>query len=496
MEQNNPSTDPYQEPRYVKMRFPLRRLRDRSVSERAIHMRLNVVEVMGGRSSKRGRLIVDTVRFKGNKWKGVVVDGVEIFSGNQLSFNAVSGEEDDLYSKNQLARAYLRNYEDLHGYVPSSELETLDEKSYRVSYRLSGDRLIAEEKSRSDAGQFAWVERYGAGEESVVDLSGYKEVRLYIYPIDYSSSGEEEFVYRFGEDEDNHYELRIAMKHIGGANHETGRRGRWHELIIKMRGRSAKEIETMKREAYKGDHYFLLFKSSSAVTTGGNRRSPDEEEVDRLHYTIRKVGHARPTHLSYYMVGVDSKGEEVRGTFWLGEFHVAQSEVQISHAIRNALRYEQKRPLYYGGWNVIDDTTAEVEYEYRGLGFNGLENQRRGSSKQSQMQTEKARFHVKTEMLDVVEWHWSRSRENGVSEYDEIFLPKADQFIRQRDMWEFGIEATFEDSPYVPNVSHHIETHLIRRLEMSPYSLESVAAAGLPIYFRRVKSTYTSDVCF
>ena len=458
LDNQNASLDPYQREPYIKMVVPLRHAGADKILERVSLIRLSLMTVPEGVESwRRGRVVVDSIRYKGNAWQGIWVDGIWRAAGEQFSLGIVGTHDDEAYGKGHLALAYLRTYESLHGRLSRREYESLDEEAYQVSYRLTGSES---ERPDDSEGRFAWTTKVGTTEGTSLDMSGYREYKLHVYPVSYSSGGEEEFVYRFGEDENNYYELRLAMGVIGEAN-EGVRVRRWSELTIVFRGRDQAERKRMERLAYKRDRYFLLYKSSLALSEEGSREVPDRQEVRRRDYVIRKVGEPRLTKISYYMIGVDSKGSFAEGRFWVNEFYVANADLSIGHGVRAQLTYEQKAPYKPWGGVLMDGTTATVEYEYGSLGLSTF------LGDASDRQKELIRFYSGTTFLEGLEVGFNRSSDYELSESQELFLPKEDQWVRQRRLQGYTVRLDVENSLW-PRLSYRSDEHLVQHGVLNP----------------------------
>ncbi len=452
LDNNSSSTDVFQKERYIKITVPLRNLVTNNSLTKVTHLRLNFLEITNSAFNK-GRVVIDSIRFKGTTWQQAKVDNNEVITPRQFLFSTINTKQDDFYNKNHLSKAYRRAYERLHGNLLSREFETLTEQAQNIEYNLNG----VENKNISNSidGRFAWVERYEAKGERTLNLSYYKDFKLYFYPVDYSS-GNEELVYQFGDNPNNYFELRIPFKNIGESNGNN--QNKWHELNIKLRGKDYQEQQFMNRVAYRDDHYFLLSKSSLEVKNEGNRDEGKLENVDFDDYTIRKIGNPSLYEVSYFLIGVDSKGQNATGRFWLNEFHVDNSEIFFGHAYRFGLTYKQNEPLQYRQRNIISETQSSFKYRHEGLGFSTLDQQA------NRNQQELSSFNLQTKILDRLRFSFNKSKDYDVSEYRESFLPKENQTLTHRDLTGFSFQLDLKDNLIIPTIQHTASYNKTRNL--------------------------------
>ena len=453
LDNNSTSTDVFQREQYIKMTVPLRNVVANNNLTKVTHLRLNFLEIENAAFNK-GRVVIDSIRFKGTTWQQTKVDNNEVLTPRQFLFSTINTRQDDFYNQNHLGKAYRRAYERLHGNLLSREFETLSEQAQNIEYNLNG--IENRSVNNSTDGRFAWVERYESQGERSLNLSYYKDFKLYFYPVDYSS-GNEELVYRFGDNANNYFELRIPFKNIGEAN--RGNQNRWHELNIKLKGKNAQEQQYLNRVAYRGDRYFVLSKSSLDVKNEGNRDEARLEDVDFDDYTIQKIGNPNLYKISYFLIGVDSKGENVTGRFWLNEFHVDNSEVFFGHAYRFGLSYKQNEPLQYRQRNIISETKSSFKYRHEGLGFSTLD------QAANRNQQELSSFNFQTKILDNFKLSFNKSKDYDVSEYREFFLPKENQTLIHRDLTGFNFELDLKDNLIIPTIKHTASYNKTRNLD-------------------------------
>ena len=455
---SNPSTssDPYQREHYIKMLVPLPRGKINNALTKVTHVRLNFLELNG--YFPRGRVLIDSIRFKGTTWENILVDNVSVEKPQQFVFTTINTKDDAFYQRNHLAKAYRNSYEDIHGFLQSAEFNTLQEQSLDIEYDLNGIAIVSNNVSNFIDGRMAGVEKY---ENSVdrINFSHYKNIKFYIYVQERSQRGNEELIYRFGKDATSYYELRIPLKNLGEASSDT--LNEWHELTIKLRGKDANEQVYMDENAYKGNNYFLLAKSALDVIFSGNRKTVEPVNLDLDDYKIRRVGTPTLHNINYFMLGIDSKGAPVSGRLFINEFHVDQDEVQFGHAYRAGLKFRQNVPWLINDSAVVSDTLSEINYRYAGFGFSSLDQV--GSDRQKEI----VAFNASTKLLDKnFDLKYKSSKDYELSDYREIFLPKENQFVSHNDLQGFSILMNLKRNKWIPEISHSFDNRKTRQADV------------------------------
>lgn len=370
------SKDVYQKTPYYKMTIPLKQLTNKHLQS-VNYIRLNLIELNNlekfGTLNKQGRLIVESIRFKGDVWSRPLVDGYLVNNPKQFSASTLSTLDDSDYQENHLARFFRREYEEIHGIKLEREFSSLIESAMIVDYRLSGVHANGVEDSEN--GRFGLIEKRETSPEGK-DLSFYKAIKFYLFMREKENSENADLVYRFGRDEFNYYELRIPMNNI-----ENNRA--WKEYTIRFKARDPVKKNDFASKL-DSDHVFLLeFRekmNKSDTRSSSFSDSDGPVEIPRENYTIRSIGFPNLKQVSYWALGVENQSTGVdggfpsaEGSFLINELAAIDDEWLFGQAYRMGIGFKKNKSISYNNLNILSDLEANAVYQHEGVNFNSID---------------------------------------------------------------------------------------------------------------------------
>ena len=404
--------DIYQEDPYYKIVVRLDSLSDLTNLNLGNLVRINLKQIAG--SGSRGRLLIESIKFKEEVWDNIVVDGNEISDTSILSPTIVGTLDDAFYNNHHLGRYFRKEYEDLHGVLLSTDFERISENALEISYNING----IENSSTNDKqnGKFALVEQNLPISEAK-NIYPYKTMKFFLYNREETGTEGADFIYRFGIDRHNFYELRIPWENIPVED-------MWTEYSIRFKAKNILEEEEFKKQIFKNPNYFVLEKRS-VRNNGGQRvviaRGDYElREVDRNLYQINRIGSPSLFQVRYFAYGIDNKDRNrtARGIFYVNEIYVDEDEIQLGHFARAGLTFKQNKDLKYKNIKIISDVASSINYNYKDQYFSSLDLSSSGQN------SEQFSFNAGLKLLDAVNFNYDNNNSFIASEYDDNILPK------------------------------------------------------------------------
>ena len=362
------ASDRYQKDPYYKVTIPLKTITDSQVQS-VNYIRINLIELNNEiNKHDQGRLVIESIKFKKDVWDRSTIDNH--LANNPIYFSAstLSTLDDSDYNENHLARFFRKEYEDLHGAKLNNEFKNLVERAVVINYQLNG---ISNSGRKDDAnGRLGIVEREDATIEGK-DLSFYKAMKFYMFLREASNVENTDFIYRFGKDNLNYYELRIPMKNI--VNNRA-----WKEYSIRFKASdSTKQNEFLAKTDSR--HVFLLeFRERGNKNDTKILITPETEkpkEVDKNDYVIVAFGSPSLKNISYSALGVENKStaKVSSGSFLVNEIAAIEDEVLFGHAYRMGFDFNKDRPIKYKNLNILSALRANVNYQYQGVDFSSID---------------------------------------------------------------------------------------------------------------------------
>ena len=424
--------DPYQRDSYYKLVVPLREIVTNNTLQNVVYLRLNLIE-LNETLGKRGRLIIEDIRFKGDAWNRTRIDGLVLARPPQFQAAIIGTEDDEHYQENHLARFYRKEYEDLHGSLLFNEFDKIRERAMAVTYRLNG---VLNTDGNDRNGRLGLAERI---DTTPRDMSFYKIMKFYLFVREQENPDGADFIYRFGRDERNYYELRIPLNRIADD-------GAWKEYTIRFKAAFPHQQPAFRR-AYGGnrdpDHVFKLEGRSTRNRSGRFRLSvigrDRPQTIPKEDYTIRIIGSPSLKKIQYLATGVEKArglGSATSGTFLLNEIAAGEDEVLFGHAYRMGLSFSKEKPIGYKNFNILSDLRVGFDYTYQGVNFSSLDLAGREGHDENLNLTGGFR------LFDMFRFEFDAAKDYFLSDFREQILSREDQSLNIGDSFKIDMGLT------------------------------------------------------
>ena len=361
-------TDRYQKDPYYKVSIPLKAITNASIQS-VNYIRLNLLELNDEIDNHdQGRLVIESIKFKGEIWDRKLIDNHLVKNSTYFSVSTISTLDESDYQQNHLARFFRKEYEDLHGVKLNNEFNNLVERTMAIDYQLNGISNSGAENDEN--GRLGLVER----EESIIngkDLSFYKAMKFYLFLREKQGGENADFVYRFGKDSLNYYELRIPLNNI------TDNRA-WKEYSIRFKASDPAEQNEFLTKTDSRHVFLLEFRESADRNDIRVLITPEvskPREVSKNDYTITTFGSPSLKNIAYWALGVENKStaDIASGSFLVNEIAATEDEVLFGHAYRMGLSFNKDKPIKYKNLNILSDLRAMVNYQYQGINFSSID---------------------------------------------------------------------------------------------------------------------------
>jgi len=406
------SADPYQSENYIKITIPLNQsiLITNNISA-ATSIRMNIQQV-GTNSGRAGRLVIDSVKFKGRTWKNVQVDGIEVQKPIQFDAVSIDSHSDVGYRANNLSRAYRKTYENLHGTMNAQEFDKLKESALELNYNLSG--IAVTNTADWTNGVLGLVEEQNLTRS--LDISYYRELKFYTYLRDYSSDGREQLIYRFGADPVNYWELIMPVTNVGAKDDN-----KWHELTIHLQAKDSDEAKLFEKQ--RGTNAFLVSHRAEKVSSRGNKDSLAANPIPATNYVLRKIGIPTLYKLSYTAFGVRNgiDGNTRAGKIWVNEIIFDNDLIQFGNSYRLNLSLGKNKPVQIKNTEVLSGLRAEANFRHEGLGFTPIDVPGRAT------QNESFNYNSGFTLLRSLGFSFNEGHHYSVSQFNTDLLPMENQ---------------------------------------------------------------------
>ncbi|MBN8218869.1 MAG: hypothetical protein J0L75_19680 [Spirochaetes bacterium] len=449
-------TDPLQKESFWKVSMPLQSLAGTNVLSAARFFRVNLLETSNTRP--RGRLVIDSITFKGSSWNATRVDGFILPATPQLSVYTINTLQDDYYRRNHVARAFRNVYEDLNGSLLTSEYDRLSESALSLEYNLNG--VPSSGLAGSTDGRMAWVETLLPS--GAVDLSAYYQMRFFVFAREQSVDGAERLVYRFGKNEQNYYELsipaRIISNYTGGTSETL-----WHEFSIIFRGKTPDEEASTRSK--RGSNQFLLAHRSSKVIGRGNRNTETPLPMALSDYAITKKGSPTLFEVAYTAVGVvNPDSAPRRGNLWVNDIYMAEDQVQFGQSYRFGVAVGKKTPVRVRETEILSGLSAGLQVSHNGLNFSSLD------LAGNQTQRESVSINAGMNVLRSLSFGYEMLKNYYVSQWDDALMPKENQGVGDTAVTRYNLGLKFPAplGRFTPDINHSVSRSTSRAVRFVP----------------------------
>ncbi|MBL8995351.1 MAG: hypothetical protein JNM63_18540, partial [Spirochaetia bacterium] len=376
---------------------------------------------------------------------------------NQWNVNTIDTKSDSIYKANQFTRAFRNVYESIHGSLLATEYDRLTESSLELNYNLNG----VQNGGASDSlnGRVAWVENIDPSGPK--DISYYNQMRFALFVKDRSSDGNEEFIYRFGRDAANYYEVRIPLKNIDRKYSPT-QANYWHEYTIHLHARTPEEKKNL--DARRGGNLFAL--SHRSNSTLAKNTAVGEEAIallDGAAYTVTKKGVPTLFDASYTALGVQNTDPSATrsGSIWVDEMYLNDDQLQFGQSYRMNLAFSKKTPIRINETEVVSEIKASTSFTHDGLNFSSID-----KTTGNQSQRESVAFATSFKLLRSLGFSYEGLRDYNVSQYDENLLPKENQIAGETSVDRVSFNLTIPGliGEWIPSLSHTLSKNHSRSL--------------------------------
>ncbi|MFC1504227.1 hypothetical protein ACFL6D_02300 [Spirochaetota bacterium] len=448
--------DAIQDEHYIKITIPLNRTYATSVQnrlERVKALRLNLIQL--DKKHARGRLVIDTLTFKGIRWTKVYVDKVEVQKAHQFKVSTIETTLDQYYKQNHIARSYRKTYEKLHGTLLADEYAKLKEQSLQMQYDLNGIPLT--NTTNYIDGREGMVEKYlvqNVASGKPYDLSIYKRLKFYLFIKDMSDGGKEKFYMRLGESDRNYYEFKIPLSNV---IEDDAVADNWYEMGIKILPLNDDEKEEIDKYADR-DHEFLVEKKGVPISADGNRENNKQYKIENLPldaYTLKRLGKVTLRRISYLAVGIVNEEEDAvhrRGEVWFNEVFLDKTKKQIGYAYRLDMGFSSSKDLSIFDFPLVSGFRCGLSTSKKGYYFTSI-----GANANTSL-SESANYNAGSKLFNMFDLSYNRASSYNISEIDESLLPKDLQTLSTRDSHTLtiGLKLPFKFATHLPSFSHSV----------------------------------------
>ena len=442
-----------QNEKYLKIIIPLKQNYSdaaRNILEYVTSIRLNLLQI--DTNYQRGRLVIDSLSFKGTRWSKVKIDDIEVGKTVQFSAGTVDTVTDPFYKQNHLARSYRKTYEDLHGSLASDEFAQLREQAMLINYSLNG--ILLTNKDDYTNGRTGRVEKTIEEGENY-DFSVYRRIKFFVFIKDKSLDGKEKVLVRFGENDKNYFELKMPVNSITG-NDLAGTK--WYQIGIKTMGMNDEEQVLVNQSANDPEHIFLLEKKAVPVSRDGKSETSknyNTADVPGSMYTLRKIGKASLKKIRYFSIGVANEQNDNtlrRGEIWYNDIFLDSVKSLFGYAYRFNAAFDMRKDLKAGKFPIISGFNLGFDnnkkgYNFSSIGSSAEENQYEGSS-----------MSTRFRMFNLFNNSYNRTGTYRISLLDQNLVPAEDQFLNTHNAGTYVIDLAIPGKygKYFPSLSHSV----------------------------------------
>ena len=310
--------DPYQRQPYIKMTVDLKSIRHPTL-QNPEHVRLNFIQME--KKLTKGKVILNRIGFVANHWQTGNIDDHQIENPTQIKISTLSELDSESLGQNKLSKNFEEDYEDLYGKEIQNDQERIirpsTEEVTKMEYSLNG--IQATNTNDYYNGKFALLEKNSSESDEVINLINYKKFHFYLYDKMFLNTSED-FVYRFGNNQNQYYELRLNLYSLFNENTLTSSslsNPKWHKITIHFDSNS---LEEDIKKSLDDEHLFYV-----EVTTKDKSFLLSFED-----YSLTKINRAYLNDISYFAFGIAmNKMESSTGELWIDEFHVEESKLNF-----------------------------------------------------------------------------------------------------------------------------------------------------------------------